>query len=58
MAAASGATILSMWGLWKERNWRFFCTKEIPSMEVADLVREELALRVFAHTLNPGDLFF
>ena len=57
MAAASGATILSMWELWKERNRRFFCSAEIPSTDVADLVREEMALRAFAHTQDPGDLF-
>ena len=58
MTAASGAIILSVWGIWKERNRRFFCSAEIPSTEVADLVREGMALRAFAHTQDPGDLFF
>ena len=57
MTAAS-AIILSMWGIWKESSQMFFCSVEIPSTEVADLVRKEMALRAFAHTQDPGDFIF
>ena len=57
MTAAS-AIILSMWGIWKESNQMFFYSVEIPSTEVTDLVREEMALRVFAHTQDPGGFIF
>ena len=57
MRAASGVIILSMWGIWKERNQRAFCSAEVLPTEVAELVRKELALRVFTHTLYPGGFF-
>ena len=47
-----------MWEIWKEKNLRVFCSTEIPSMDVADLVWEEMALRAFAHTQDPGDFLF
>ena len=42
-------------GIWEGRDWRSFRSAVISPTEVAALVREELALRTFAHTLDPGD---
>ena len=58
MGAASGAIIDSMWEIGKERNRMTFCSVAISRMEVAALVQEEMALRVFAHTQDPGDFLF
>ena len=53
--AANGAFIYSMWVVWKERNRRTFRNVASSPLEVAALVREEVALRAYAHTQDPGD---
>ena len=47
--------IHSRWRTRKERNRWTFCNMVISLLEVEDLVREELAMRAFAHTQDPGD---
>ena len=42
-------------GLWKGRDRRTFRSAVISPTEVVALVWEELALRTFAHTHDPGD---
>ena len=51
-----GETIIhSMWRTGKEKNQWTFCNVAILPSEVAALVWEELAMRAFAHTQDPGD---
>ena len=47
-------SIHSRWRTRKERNRWTFCNMAISHLEVEDLVREELAMRAFAHTQDPG----
>ena len=44
--------------IWKDMSRRTFRTVAILPSEVAALVWEEMALRAFAHTRDPGDVFF
>ena len=53
---ASGAFIYSMWGTWKERNRRTFRNTALLPVQVALLVREEIAQRAYAHSQDPGDV--
>ena len=53
---ASGTIIYAMWGIWKERNRRVFRNVGLLPTEVVALVREEIAQRAYAHSLDPGDL--
>jgi hypothetical protein len=51
---ASGAFIYTMWGTWKERNRRVFRNTASAADAVANLVREEITQRAYAHTQDPG----
>ena len=55
---APSETIIHLtWRTGKERRQRTFYNVAISLLEVAALVREELARRAFAHTQDPGDYF-
>ena len=52
---ASGSLIYAMWGTWKERNRRVFRNVGLLLDAVVALVREEIAQRDYAHSIDPGD---
>ena len=53
---ATGETITHLiWRIGKERSQSTLCSVTISSLKVAALVRDELAVRAFAHTQDPGD---
>ena len=53
---AIGMIVYIMWGIWKERNRRVFQNKASLAEAVADLVKEEMAQRAYAHSQDPGDV--
>ena len=44
-----------IWGVWKERNQRIFTNIALPLGDVVSLICEEIVLRVFAFTDDPGN---
>ena len=52
---ASGIICYILSGVWKERNRRIFTNVALPVGDVVRLIREEIALRAFAHSDDPGD---
>ena len=53
---ASGTIIYAMWGIRKERNRRVFRNVGLLPTEVVALVREEIAQRAYAQSLDPRRL--
>ena len=51
----SGIICYILWGVWKERNRRIFNNVALPLGDVVRLIREEIVLRAFAHTDDPGN---
>ena len=46
-----------VWRTGKERSQRTLCNVAISYLKVAALLREELAVRAFAHTQDPETIF-
>jgi hypothetical protein len=51
----SGTIIYSTCGVWKERNMRMFHNTALQPMDMAALVKEDIAQRAYSHTQDPGD---